>query len=519
MHRVGGVQGPEPGDAVGPSDEPGRYEIVVARDGSRLWNAVDRRGRDVIAHVTAHVAADEPHDWPEISQALLTMSTPNVARIVDAFTAGSATWIVSEDVDGTTLFDWVVQRASSTTAERLALLRQVAASLDDIHAGGSTGRSLTHGAVGPLAVVVQPNGRAVLTGVGGVGASMGQDAADFAVLVARCVLGDMVSEPVELLRSLAASAVGRQRARLVRQIAAVLDAPPEARPRRLGPWLDAALGDDGGTVLNERVGAALVLDATEPDGRGRRISRRVLIGSAVAAVVTTATIAVVIASSDERSGAAKAGARQTTSGQPAALRLVTWSWPLVPGCDATTSVAYTDDKYASPARFGIGDVRSAIARSQGGGAWYEGVLRFTIEAGSESVYIADIRPRQRGGQLAAPVWILGPSPGSTCPRRTDPPDHSFTYDITAHHMAFNGFRVAAHSRQTIEVTVRDCSANQAYGMEVDYAVNGQTRPSLDTDPMRIQMFGSSPGAAVFRPSATDGFTAGSSIVVHDKACA
>ena len=510
-----GTQGPEAGGVVGPPEDPDRYRLGDALDASgRLWSARGRGGRPAIVHV---LTADD-ETWAGVAGALQTLSTPNVASVLDTFTLDAAIrCVVSEIVDGVPLDEWVRLRRQSTTSERLSLLQQVAASLDDIHGGSSSGLPLMHGALSPAALVIQADVRAVVVGVGGIAQEPGQDAADFALLVAQCVVGDATSNAAAVVQTLAASPAGQQRPALAKQIASVLDAPPLARPRRLGPWLAAASGDHGGTVANPSVAASLPPRPTATSAPTSR--RRYVLAGAIGTVgVAALCVGIIISAGGKHNGAAAKTppVRDTTPSGP--LQLQSWSWPMTPGCDSTTSVAYTDDSYASPQRFGNGDVRSQIAGSEAGGAWYQGVLRFTLKAGDKPVFITNIVPRQRGGALHAPVWILRPGPNLTCPARVNPPDHAYLYDITRRSMVFNAFQIPAHTSQTVEITVRDCSGNQAEGMEIHYAVNGQDN-LLDTHQMRGLIFGLSPGASVFTTSPSGRFGIDASILVHDKACA
>jgi serine/threonine protein kinase len=276
---------------VGPATAPDTYELVELLGGGgegEVWRAtlpLSAQGRSRVAVKILHAtgAPDEQERWNEFGKLLRSLSHPGLVRVVDVFhgpgmhrrgDAGGQLqrYVVMDYVEGPTLREWTDEHPNATAAARLRMLRTAASALDEMHCGTTTEVAVAHGDVKPANIVVRDSGATVLVDLGltrlidapgAVGRStpyaapelrgsgpQSTPAADrwaFAVTTAQVLLG--LPPPVDrhgfldlaaLEAQLRASPVTQRRPTLVRRILDVLNAPPEARPSLLRPWLDGA---------------------------------------------------------------------------------------------------------------------------------------------------------------------------------------------------------------------------------------------------------------------------------------
>ena len=182
-------------------------------------------------------------------------------------------YVVIPYVDGVTLREWVDENPDATAGARLAMLRTVAAALDEMHCPANTEVPAAHGDVKPANIVVRPDGGTVLVDLGlarladaagvsgrsnpyaapelrgpGAQATPPADAFAFAATAAQILTSRSRCPPTRTASSTSPRCSGcstrhpvtARRPMLSRQILSVVSAPPEARPRRLGHWLSAA---------------------------------------------------------------------------------------------------------------------------------------------------------------------------------------------------------------------------------------------------------------------------------------
>ena len=277
---------------VGPAEAPDTYLLVGILGGGGegdVWKAIlplsDAGRRQVAVKIMRGSGApDEEAQWARFGHLLQSLSHPGLVRVTGTFTGpgmhrrgqspppGVFRYVVMDFVDGVTLRDWVDENADATAGARLAMLRTVAAALDEMHSGATTEVPVAHGDVKPANIIVRPDGRTVLVDLGlarltdatgvagrsnpyaapelrGVGAQATPEADAFALAVTAAQVLTGQPPPTDangfldtntLQRLLNTHPVTARRPMLSRQIMTVLSAPPEARPRQLGPWLAAA---------------------------------------------------------------------------------------------------------------------------------------------------------------------------------------------------------------------------------------------------------------------------------------
>lgn len=274
---------------VGPPSAPDTYRLVSligAGGEGEVWQAVlplSTGGRRQVAVKVMRGAGGEP-SWEKVGHLLTSLSHPGLVRVTAVFAgpamhrAGAAgpaidhRYVVMDHIAGATLRDWCDERPEATAAQRLRMLRTVAAALDEMHSGAATEVAVAHGDVKPANIVVTPEGATVLVDLGlvqladaagpsghsapyaapelrrpGAHPTPEADRFAFAATTAQVLIGaplplgrDGWLDLAELGHLLATHPVTARRPVLVARILAVLQAPPEARPRPLGSWLDSA---------------------------------------------------------------------------------------------------------------------------------------------------------------------------------------------------------------------------------------------------------------------------------------
>lgn len=347
---------------VGPPGAPDTYRLVSLIGGGgegEVWKGVLPLSTGGRRQVAVKIMRGRPGPaWDRGGHLMTSLSHPGLVRVTDVFTGsrmhrpgeggGEADhrYVVMDHVAGSTLRDWCDEQPQATAAERLRMLRTVAAALDEMHSGATTEVAVAHGDVKPANIVVTPEGATVLVDLGlvqltdaagpaghstpyaapelrapGAHPTPEADRFAFAVTVAQVLTGqppplgrDGWLDVTALGHVLAANPVTARRPVLVGRILTVLQAPPEARPRPLGAWLDAAAETlsqvtTGGTRHPGAAAATFVPDpptavfaavepaAPVPPPRRRRRGRLLVAGLAVVALGAAGVYAVDTATS------------------------------------------------------------------------------------------------------------------------------------------------------------------------------------------------------------------------------
>jgi serine/threonine protein kinase len=343
---------------VGPDDSPDTYRLVTLLGGGgegQVWKAIlhlSEGGRSTVAVkiLRPEHSSSDGQDWKQFGHLLRSLADPGLVRVTDVFTgpwkhrAGEANpesrahYVVMDYIEGPTLWEWCLDHPQAKASERLRMLRMVASALDQMHSGTTTEVPVAHGDVKPANVVVSREGAPMLVDLGlarltdaigtagrsapyaapelrnGALATCEADRYAFAVTAAQVLTGQppptdrdgfLDRHALEaLLRTNEATAT---RHALVGQLLRAIDAPPEARPARLLPWIEsvtdslsqtttgAAVGEQAdpafgpnGTLVNRKDQARLV-DSSTPRPRRRR--RKVKAVAALAFVLLTAALA------------------------------------------------------------------------------------------------------------------------------------------------------------------------------------------------------------------------------------
>jgi serine/threonine protein kinase len=273
---------------VGPAHAPDTYRLVSLIGGGgegEVWSGVlplSAGGRSRVA-VKIMPAPVGGAGWERVGHLLKSLSHPGLVRVLDVFTgpgkhrAGAAApgplhrYVVMDQQDGPTLREWCDEHPDATASQRIRLLRTVAAALDEMHSGASTEVPVAHGDVKPANIVVTGEGATVLVDLGltqladsvgpsgcsgpyaapelrqpGARPSPEADRFAFVVTTAQVLVGAPPPvdargwlDAVELGRMLATGPLAARRPAMVKRLVETLHAPPDARPRRLGAWLDS----------------------------------------------------------------------------------------------------------------------------------------------------------------------------------------------------------------------------------------------------------------------------------------
>jgi serine/threonine protein kinase len=180
---------------VGPSEDPDRYELGTL-EASGAEGLLYRATLQIPSGTVLPVAVKMLHPqhrarlelweqrWFEQLELLRSLHTPGLVQVREGFrgplphpadAAGDPAgtqqadtlYVVMNWVDGITLDGWLDRHPESTPAERLRLLLPVAAALDVMHSGASTGNDpVIHGDVKAQNILVGDDGRAVLVDCG-----------------------------------------------------------------------------------------------------------------------------------------------------------------------------------------------------------------------------------------------------------------------------------------------------------------------------------------------------------------
>jgi serine/threonine protein kinase len=171
----------ESGFWVGPVADPHRLRLthLLGSGGEgEVWRARDRAGTEYAVKISvAH--GDRDNEWQSRFNALLALDVPGLVRVRDVFAGAErhrfedvngpdAThrYVVLDYVDGLTLRQWLDEHPTSSARQRVALLHQVARTVDALHADAGTNGSFTHGDIKPTNIIVRPDGTPVLVDLG-----------------------------------------------------------------------------------------------------------------------------------------------------------------------------------------------------------------------------------------------------------------------------------------------------------------------------------------------------------------
>lgn len=277
---------------VGPQNVPDTYRLVSLLGGGaegEVWQAelpLPEGGRRSVA--VKITAANEDAfggvQWEQFGHLLRSLSHPGLVRVTDVFAgpamhrageerAGSFRYVVMDFIEGVNLREWIAENPDITASQRLRVLGMVAAALDEMHAGGTTEIAVAHGDVKPANIVVSADRGTVLVDLGmarltdtggrpgrsapyaapelrlpGALATPESDRYAFAVTAAQVLTGepppvgnDGWLDPGALRAQLARNPLTARKHVLVRHLVDAIEAPINARPRRLRPWLDGAV--------------------------------------------------------------------------------------------------------------------------------------------------------------------------------------------------------------------------------------------------------------------------------------
>jgi len=277
---------------VGPATAPDTYLLAALLGGGgegEVWKAELPLSAGGWRTVAVKIVQPQPGPdaellWERSGYLLRGLSHPGLVRVTDVFrgprmhAAGQADhstafhYVVMDHIEGLTLTQWLSEHPGAAARMRLSTLRGVAAALDEMHSGVSTHVPVVHGDIKPANVVVRADGSAVLvdlgltrltdaTGLAGLSARYAapemrgglplptpeSDAFSFVATVAQALTGrrpptdgDGWLDVGALETELRASPATAHQPAVVRHVIDALLAPPQARPRRLRAWLDAA---------------------------------------------------------------------------------------------------------------------------------------------------------------------------------------------------------------------------------------------------------------------------------------
>lgn len=329
---------------VGPASQPDRYGLVDALGGGgegEVWEAVlplssAGKGQGKAAVKIVPSRPGDEQEFEQHSRLLLMLSHPGLVRVTETFSGplmhrkgtadvdSRANYVVMDRVAGITLREWCDENPNASAAARIKILRTVAAALDEMHSGRTTGVPVAHGDVKPSNVIVRDGGGSVLVDLGltrliDAGGSSGRSAAyaapeirgdeptpsveadryAFAVTTAQVLIGAPVPtgqngwlDQEELANAMNRSPATRRRPELVRHVIAALSVAPQQRPQNLRLWLDGALESLSTVTTGDELPANEVtaILETAPASKAEKKSRwKVLV--AAAAVFLVASLA------------------------------------------------------------------------------------------------------------------------------------------------------------------------------------------------------------------------------------
>lgn len=170
---------------VGTPSEPDTYQLIntLGTGGEgQVWRAVvplsDAGRRQVAVKILSADNWMNDQEWSRFGHLLKSLSHPGLVRVSEVFAGpvmhryqqtpppGAVRYVVMDFVDGITLTEWLAENPDSTVAARIAILRTVAAALDEMHSGRTTEVPVAHGDVKPANIILKPDGGTVLVDLG-----------------------------------------------------------------------------------------------------------------------------------------------------------------------------------------------------------------------------------------------------------------------------------------------------------------------------------------------------------------
>lgn len=291
---------------VGPPTEPDTYQLIntLGTGGEgQVWRAVvplsDAGRRQVAVKILSSSNWMSEQEWSRFGHLLKSLSHPGLVRVSEVFAGtvmhryqqapppGALRYVVMDFVDGVTLTEWLAENPDATVAARIAMLRTVAAALDEMHSGRTTEVPVAHGDVKPANIILKPDGGTVLVDLGlarlsdaagvsgrtnpyaapelhadGAQATPESDAFAFCATLGHLLIGQPppldangIPDLQALSNLLTTNPLTQRRPALVRQIMIALAARADLRPKRLSDWIGAT-GDTVSQVTSNASPAA-----------------------------------------------------------------------------------------------------------------------------------------------------------------------------------------------------------------------------------------------------------------------
>lgn len=303
---------------VGPPDNLDTYQLIntLGTGGEgQVWRAVvplsDAGKRQVAVKILPANLWAKEQDWNRFGHLLKSLTHPGLVRVSEVFSGpamhryqqqpatAAYRYIVMDFVEGVTLTEWLAENPDATVAQRIAMLRTVAAALDEMHSGQTTEVPVAHGDVKPANIILKPDGGTVLVDLGlarlsdGAGVSghtspyaapelhqpssqvtAATDSFAFIATLTHLLIAQAppldatgVLDPNAVYQLLSTAPLTQRRPALVRQIMNALTSRPDLRPVQLSNWL-AATGDTVSQLTSDvaapHAGPVQAVESTTP---------------------------------------------------------------------------------------------------------------------------------------------------------------------------------------------------------------------------------------------------------------
>lgn len=444
---------------------------------------------------------------------------PSLARVVAGTRDATSASLTVLDPDSEAVTAWAA-RTQASVPERLSILRAAAAALDALHAGTSRTPGVAHGAVGPEAVRVAPDGSTRVVGyspwagttgepgrflapelAAGATATIAGDAYAFARTVAEVLGGPAVAEaldPNDVVRALRSSPDTRRRTRLVKAVHAALASPPEARPHALTAWLVAAVEGTAATEVTSPTAAAPDLAAA---ARRSSVARPSLV---VVAVVLVAALAAWgwIGRDTAPTRAPGRTSTPTTQLRPTGPLGVTAAWTAPCGPDTGIAATSVLDDLQHPTNARALDGAPPAA---GVGRWHTGRLLIKVVGRSDQdpVTITKI-DLAHVDTTPTPAWVALPG---RCDAAADPSQLRYAADLDrrtlriVEHGSGGGFSSSGPfnvgtTPVVVAIDATACAAGYAWRPVIHYFVG--THHGTLSPPETFYTYGPAGNATVYR---------------------
>ena len=423
-------------------------------------------------------ALHDKQAWDAFSRGIVQLQHPGIVRVRAALIRAGERQLVMDDEPGPTLQQWVAAHPDASVAERIALLRTVAAGLDAMHA--SPDGPLTHGAVSPANIVVRRDGSTVLVGLSASGArgTVADDSYAFVRTLAETLTGAALPTASDgsvdigaLAAQLQAAPTTRRRHQLIRRVLGALTATPEARPTQLRAWLDG--GGEAQTEIGAASPGAWAVPLAASAAKPRRPRNRYL--WVAGALVVIGAVAVTL--TELLAGSSKPAPPPPATAGTLHITQTTWLLGCGAGYELAAPVGAGD--ITDPARYPASPQLGRVLSAHNGGAWYQGMLELTLRNDtSEEQLILGLKYHVIASQVQldnvySPVWIYRRAPGECepAPRAS----RSFRFDLThgrsvavrnGREVPITTFAIPAHSSVTLEIVSTLCGDNDEWIAEV-----------------------------------------------------